>query len=115
LLAAVTTNGMALSWALGASSEALSDADGIVLVFPTWRSNADGTLADAIERLAARALVTAIPVEVGVEDARRVAALRPDEVDELDARLTRAGAGVFAWRRGEELVSALMASGAVAG
>lgn len=114
-LAAVATNGMALSWVLGACAGELAHVDGIVLVFPTWRSNADGSLAAAIERLAVGARVTAIPVEVGVEDARRVAALRPEEVDELVVTLAQAGAHVFPWRCGDELAPALAVSRTVVG
>ncbi|MGZ4151732.1 MAG: hypothetical protein ACXVP3_04740, partial [Actinomycetota bacterium] len=114
-LATVTANGTAFSRVLETSGEALSHVDGVVLVFPTWRSNADGTLASAIERLAAGTRVAAIPVEVGAEDARRVAALKPAEVDELVARLEQAGAHVFPWREGEELASALAKTRAAVG
>ena len=62
-------------------AEAFRDVDAIVLIFPTWRTN-DGTLIRAIESLvAARGSVVAIPVEVGPEDAKRIAAMRADEVD----------------------------------
>ena len=49
----------------------------------------------------------AIPVEVGPEDARRIAALRPDEVEAFVASLHRAGADVYPWRDGVPLDDAL--------
>jgi hypothetical protein len=88
--------------------EAFRDVDVVVLVFPTWRTNRDGALVRAIESLvAARARVVAIPVEVGPDDARRMAAMKAEEVDALVTTLVRSGADVYPWRHGAPLDAAL--------
>lgn len=113
-LAAVVPDGVALSDVLGRGSDAFRDIDAVVLLFPTWRSNGDSGLARAIETLtAANAHVVAIPVEVGLQDARRVAALRTEEVEELVGMLERAGADTHLWRHGSDLVDVLAPERAV--
>jgi len=113
-LARLQPNGIALATAVDAAGSALARVDEVVLIFPTWRTNGDAALAGAVEELAGgRAHVVAIAVEVGPEDARRVAALRPEEVDDVEAALTRAGAEVFRWRRGQPLPDALMIEAAM--
>jgi uncharacterized protein (DUF58 family) len=113
-LARLQPNGIALATAVDAAGSALARVDEVVLIFPTWRTNGDAALAGAVEELAGgRAHVVAIAVEVGPEDARRVAALRPEEVDDVEAALTRAGAEVFRWRRGQPLPDALMVEAAM--
>ena len=63
----------------------------------------------------ARTRVVAIPVEVGPHDARRVAALRPEEVEELVGMLQRAGADTYLWRHGADLADLLAPEGVMAG
>ncbi len=114
-LARLQPNGIAMAAAVEEAATALSGVDEVVLLFPTWRTNGDPALVRAVEALAgARAHVVAVVVEVGPEDSRRVAALRPDEVDEVEAALARAGAEVFTWRRGQPLPEALMVEAAMA-
>ncbi len=113
-LARLQPNGIALATAVDAAGTALIGVDEVVLIFPTWRTNGDAALARAVEELAdGRPHVVAIAVEVGPEDARRVAALRPEEVDDMEAALSRAGAEVFRWRRGQPLPAALMLEAAL--
>jgi uncharacterized protein (DUF58 family) len=107
-LAAVVPDGVPLAETVDRAAEAFRDVDVVVLIFPTWRTNGDETLIRAIEALAAtRASVVAIPVEVGPEDAKRIAALRSDEVEAFVASLHRAGADVYPWREGVTLDDAL--------
>jgi hypothetical protein len=108
-LARLEPNGIALATAVDAAGTALAGMDEVVLIFPTWRTNGDAGLARAVGELAGgRAHVVALAVEVGPQDARRVAALRPEEVDDAEAALSLAGAEVFRWRRGQPLPAALM-------
>jgi len=107
-LAALVPDGVPLAETVDRAAEALRDVDVVVLIFPTWRTNGEETLTRAIEGLAAtRASIVAIPVEVGPEDARRIAALRTDEVEAFVASLHRAGADVYPWRDGVPLGDAL--------
>ena len=65
---------------------------------------ADGALARAIEALVGRAhAVVAVPVEVGPDDARRVAALRTGGARWTREMLVPAGADVYPWRHGTPL------------
>ena len=113
-LAHLQPSGVALATAVDAAGTALAGVDEVVLIFPTWRTNGDAALARAVEELAGgRAHVVAIAVEVGPQDARRVAALRSEEVDGLEAVLSRAGAEVFRWQRGQPLPAALMVEAAM--
>ena len=108
-LAGLQPNGITLATAVEAAGTGLATVDEVILVFPTWRTNGDATLARAVEELAGgRPHVVAIVVEVGPEDARRVAALRPEEVDDLEAVLRRAGAEVYIWRHGQPLPTAFL-------
>ena len=114
-LAALVPDGVPLAETLDRASEAFRDVDVVVLVFPTWRTNGDEALARAIALLAAtRATIVAIPVEVGSDDAKRIAALRGDEVEAFIASLGRAGADVFPWRVGTPLDDALARDGVTA-
>jgi uncharacterized protein (DUF58 family) len=113
-LAHLQPNGIALATAVDAAATALVGVDEVVLIFPTWRTNGDAALVQAVQELAdGRPHMVAIAVEVGPEDARRVAALRTEEVDDVEAALTRAGAEVFRWRRGQPLPEALMLEAAL--
>jgi hypothetical protein len=94
---------------LDRAAEAFRDVDVIALIFPTWRTNGDEALSRAIGLLTAtRATIVAIPVEVGPDDAKRIAALRSDEVEAFIASLGRAGAEVYPWRVGMPLADALV-------
>ncbi|MGZ8652696.1 MAG: DUF58 domain-containing protein [Actinomycetota bacterium] len=107
-LAAIVPDGVPLAESLDRGAEALWDVDVVVLIFPTWRTNGDGGLAHAIEALAAaRPSVVAVPVEVGPQDARRIAAMTTEEVDAFVASLVRSGADVYPWRHGASLGAAL--------
>ena len=65
-LAALVPDGVPLAETLDRAAEAFRDVDVVVLIFPTWRTNADEALARAVSGLAAtRASVVAVPVEVG--------------------------------------------------
>ena len=115
-LAAVEPDGVTLADVLARGADACRDIDAVVLIFPTWRSNGDPTLCRAIGSLtAAGAHVVAIPVEVGPQDAMRVAALRPEEVDACIGMLVSAGADTYLWRHETELVDVLAADRAVVG
>ena len=108
-LAGLQPNGITLATAVEAAGTCLATVDEVILVFPTWRTNGDATLARAVEELAGgRPHVVAIVVEVGPEDARRIAALRPEEVDDVEAVLRRAGAEVYVWRHGQPLPTAFL-------
>ena len=107
-LARLQPNGITMATAVDASGITLANVDEVVLIFPTWRTNGDAALVRAVEELAGgRPHVVAIVVEVGPDDARRVATLRPEEVDEVEAALRRAGAEVYIWRYGQPLPAAL--------
>ena len=107
-LAALVPDGVPLAETVDRAAEAFRDVDVVVLIFPTWRTNGDEALTRAIEALAAtRASIVAIPVEVGPRDAKRIAALRSDEVEVFVASLARAGADVFPWFQGVPLGDAL--------
>jgi uncharacterized protein (DUF58 family) len=107
-LAAVVPDGVALADVIDRGVEAFRDIDAVVVIFPTWRSNGDGALARAIGTLtAAGTHVVAIPVEVGPQDARRVAALRTEEIEEVVGTLGRAGADSHLWSHGSALVDVL--------
>jgi uncharacterized protein (DUF58 family) len=107
-LAAIVPDGRPLAELVDTGGEALRDVDVVVLVFPTWRTNGDGALVRAIETLGAtRTSVVAVPVEVGPEDAERIAAMTPEEVDAFVATLVRSGADVYPWRHGVPLDVAL--------
>lgn len=113
-LAGFQPNAIALSTAVGATLTSLAGVDEVVLIFPTWRTNGDAALSRAVQELAeGRPHVVAIAVEVGPEDSKRVAALRPEEIDDLEAALSRAGAEVFRWQRGQPLPDALMVEAAM--
>jgi uncharacterized protein (DUF58 family) len=108
-LAAIVPDGVPLAEIVDMGAEAFRDVDVVVLVFPTWRTNADGALARAIEALTAtRTSVVAVPVEVGPDDGRRMAAMRADEIDAFVTTLARSGADVFLWRHGAPLDAALV-------
>ena len=108
-LAALVPDGVPLAETLDRSAEAFRDVDVVVLIFPTWRTNGDEALSRAIASLTAtRATVAAIPVEVGPDDAKRIAALRSDEVEAFIASLGVAGAEVYPWRVGMPLADALV-------
>jgi uncharacterized protein (DUF58 family) len=107
-LAAIVPDGMPLAELVDIGAEAFRDVDVVVLVFPTWRTNGDGALARAIEALsAAHTSVVAVPVEVGADDAKRISALKPEEVDAFVTTLSRSGADVYPWRCGIPLDTAL--------
>jgi uncharacterized protein (DUF58 family) len=107
-LAAIVPDGVPLAEVVDKGAEAFRDVDVVVLIFPTWRTNRDGALARAIESLAAaRTRVVAIPVEVGPDDAKRMAAMKAEEVDAFVSTLARSGAEVFPWRHGAPLDVAL--------
>ncbi len=107
-LAAIVPDGVPLAELVDLGAEAFRDVDTVVLIFPTWRTNGDGALAQAVDALtAAHARVVAVPVEVGPDDARRMAAMRAEEVDAFVATLVRAGADVYVWRHGAPLDAAL--------
>ena len=107
-LAAIEPTGIAFAAAVRGTPEALVGVDELVLLFPTWRSNGDPPLVRAIEDVAdGRTRVVAIPVEVGPEDARRVAALRAEETDALIEALAVSGARVVPWRHGTALADAM--------
>ena len=108
-LAALVPDGVPLAETLDRAAEAFRDVDVVVLIFPTWRTNGDEALSRAIASLAAtRATVAAIAVEVGPDDAKRIAALRSDEVEAFIASLGLAGAEVYPWRVGMPLADALV-------
>lgn len=108
-LAAIVPDGSPLAELVEMGADAFRDVDVAVLVFPTWRMNADGALAHAIEALVgAGTSIAAIPVEVGSEDAKRMAAMTAEEVDALAATLVRSGADVYPWRHGARLDAALV-------
>ena len=107
-LAAIVPDGVPFAEVVDRGGEAFRDVDVVVLIFPTWRTNRDGALARAIESLVAtRTRVVAVPVEVGPDDAKRMAAMKADEVDALAAALACSGAGVYPWRYGASLAAAL--------
>ncbi len=104
--------GMTLSRVLMSAPEAPT----MLVVFPTWRSNAAAVLAPALERgVAAGSRVVAIAVEVAAS--RAEPALAAHEIDELMAVLAAAGAEPVRIRAGRpleaELSSALAFAGAV--
>jgi uncharacterized protein (DUF58 family) len=107
-LAALVPTGIPFADTVANIGDVLAGIDEVVLLFPTWRTNGDVALARAVEALAGGRLdVVAIPVEVGADDARRVAALRPEENDAMVGSLAAAGAQVFPWRHGVALSEAL--------
>jgi uncharacterized protein (DUF58 family) len=107
-LAAIVPDGVPFAEVVDRGGDAFRDVDVVVLIFPTWRTNRDGALARAIESLVAtRTRVVAVPVEVGPDDAKRMAAMKADEVDALAATLASSGAGVYPWRYGASLDAAL--------
>ena len=113
-LAAVVPDGVALADVLDRGAEAFRDMDAVLLVFPTWRSNGDASLGRTIGTLAeTRTHVVAIPVEVGPHDARRVAALRAEEIEGFLGMLDGAGADTHLWRFETALVDALAPERAV--
>ena len=107
-LAAIVPDGMPLAELVDIGAEAFRDVDVVVLVFPTWRTNGDGALARAIETLsAAHTSVVAVPVEVRADDAKRISAMKPEEVDAFVTTLARSGADVYPWRHGIPLDTVL--------
>jgi hypothetical protein len=113
-LAAIVPDGVPLAEFVDKGADAFRDVDVVVLIFPTWRTNGDGSLARAIEAMsAAHTSVVAVPVEVGVDDARRIASLGPAEVDGLVGALVRSGADVYPWHQGTPLNVALTREPAV--
>ena len=107
-LAAVVPDGVALSDVLDRGAEAFRDIDAVVIIFPTWRSNGDAALGRAIGTVTATGThVVAIPVEVGPQDARRVAALRAEEIEAFVGMLDGAGADTLLWRHETDLVDVL--------
>ena len=107
-LAAIVPDGVPLAEVVDRGGEAFRDVDVVVLIFPTWRTNRDGALARAIEALAAaHTSVVAVPVEVGPDDAKRMAAMKAEEVDAFVATLGWSGADVYPWRHGAPLDAAL--------
>ena len=79
-----------------------------MIIFPTWRSNGDAVLGRAIGTVTATGThVVAIPVEVGPQDARRVAALRSEEIEAFVGMLDGAGADTHLWRHETDLVDVL--------
>jgi len=108
-LAALVPDGVPLAETLDRAAESFRDVDVVVLILPAWRTNGDEALRRAIASLAAtRATVAAIPVEVGPDDAKRIAALRSDEVEAFVVSLGVAGAEVYPWRVGIPLADALV-------
>ena len=115
-LAAIVPDGVPLAEVVDRGGDAFRDVDVVVLIFPTWRTNRDGALVRAIEALAAaHTTVVAIPVEVGPEDAKRMAAMKTEEVDAFVATLGLSGADVRPWRHGVPLEVALAAEQVVPG
>ena len=113
-LAAIVPDGVPLAGFVDTCADAFRDVDIVILIFPTWRTNGDGALARAIEAMsAAHTSVVAVPVEVGPDDARRIASLGPVEVDGLVSALVRSGADVYPWRQGTPLDVALGREAAV--
>jgi hypothetical protein len=109
-------DGVALSDVLDRGADAFRDVDVVVVFVPTWRSNGDAPLGRAIGMLAATGThVAAIAVEVGSDDARRVAALRAEEIDGFITTLDEAGADTYPWRHGSNLADALTVARAVVG
>lgn len=107
-LAALVPDGVPLAETLDRAAEAFRDVDVVVVIFPTWRSNGDEALARAIAGLAAtRAAIVAVPVEVGPDDAKRIAAMRPEEAEASVASLARSGADVYPWSWNVTLEDAL--------
>ncbi len=107
-LAAIVPDGVPFAELVDMGGDAFRDVDVVVLIFPTWRTNGDGALARAIEALAAtRTYIVAVPVEVGPDDARRMAAMKAEEIDAFAATLVRSGADVYPWRHGAPLDAAL--------
>ncbi|MEO8424933.1 MAG: DUF58 domain-containing protein [Actinomycetota bacterium] len=113
-LAAIVPDGVPLADVVDKGGDAFRDVDVVVLIFPTWRTNRDGALARAIESLAAtRTRVVAVPVEVGPDDAKRMAAMKAEEVDAFVTTLVRSGADVFPWGHDAPLDVALAGDQAV--
>jgi hypothetical protein len=97
-----------LAEVVDSAGKAFRDVDVVMIVFPTWRTNGDGALARAIGALtAARTYVVAIPIEVAPDDARRMSAMKAEDVDAFVASLVRSGADVYPWRHGVPLDAAL--------
>jgi uncharacterized protein (DUF58 family) len=115
-LAVLMPDGVALSEVLDRGADAFRDVDVVVVFVPTWRSNGDAPLGRAIGTLAATGThVAAIAVEVGSHDARRVAALRAEEIDGFITTLDDAGADTYLWRSGSNLADVLTEARAVVG
>jgi uncharacterized protein (DUF58 family) len=107
-LAAIVPDGVPLAEVVDSAGKAFRDVDVVMMIFPTWRTNGDGALARAIEKLtAARTYVVAIPIEVAPDDARRMSAMKAEDVDAFVASLVRSGADVYPWRHGVSLGAAL--------
>jgi uncharacterized protein (DUF58 family) len=107
-LAAIVPEGLPLVELVALGGEAFREVDVAVLIFPTWRTNGDAALAQAIEALAStHTSVVAVPVEVGPDDAQRIAVMKTEEVDALVTTLARSGADVYPWRYGVPLDAAL--------
>jgi uncharacterized protein (DUF58 family) len=98
-------------------AEALAEvppAPSVLLAFPTWRSNTASMLAPAVERLVAGgSRVAAAMVEVAPARPLPEPVLAGNEVDELAAMLSAAGADVLRIGPGESVAHAL--GGALAG
>ncbi len=115
-LAAVLPDGVSMAEVLDRGAEAFRDIDAVVLIFPTWRSNGDAALGRSIGTLTAvNTHVVAIAVEVGPQDARRVAALKAEEIEASVEMLERAGADTYLWRHETDLVDVLALERAVVG
>ena len=115
-LAAVVPDGVSMAEVLDRSAEAFRDIDAVVLIFPTWRSNGDAALGRSIGTLTAtNTHVVAIAVEVGPQDARRVAALKAEEIEASVEMLERAGADTYLWGHETDLVDVLALERAVVG
>ena len=107
-LAAIVPDGVPLAEVVESAGKAFRDVDVVMIIFPTWRTNGDGALERAIEKLtAARTYVVAIPIEVAPDDARRMSAMKAEDVDAFVASLDRSGADVYPWRHGVSLDEAL--------
>jgi uncharacterized protein (DUF58 family) len=103
-LAALQPDGTALADLIARAGDALAGVDAAMLVFPTWRSSADGPLVKKVEELAGTGVhVVTLVVEVDPALGRRIATLRSEEVDQLCSALTTAGADVYVWTHGVPL------------
>jgi uncharacterized protein (DUF58 family) len=109
--------GMPLAAALGGLGARLRGVETVMVVLPTWRSNASREVLDAVS-----ALHSAVPhVAAALVDAatfgpdRRVPALMSEEADLLERELSERGAETYRIRAGEDLAACLSRSFARAG